>query len=143
MKGIRLIGIDFGRKRIGIAISDELGLIASPLKSIVNRDGAEIEEIRSILSETGAAKIVLGYPINMDGSVGPKALEAEKYKCLLEGALAVEVDLWDERLTTATALERMREEGLTRKKRKKAIDAAAAQVILSTYLDAHQRGGIR
>lgn len=129
-----MLGVDLGERRVGFAVTDALGLIASPLKSVAVRSPADaLAAILATLSETGAQQVILGHPLGMNGKAGAKAREAEAAAEELR-ARGATVRLWDERLTTAEAERALKEASLSRKERKARIDAVAAQRILSSYL---------
>ena len=133
---MRMIGLDLGEKRIGVAVSDELGMTAQGRENIIRTSDKEtVEAIKKVIFECKASTIVLGYPINMDSSSGDRARDAEKFKTLLETATGIPVVLWDERLTTKEAEAVMLEADVSRAKRRKNIDKLAAQLILQSYLD--------
>jgi len=134
---MRVLGIDLGDKRTGIAISDELGIIASPLKTIKTSDvHVLIREIVAIINETGASKIVLGQPLNMNGSSGKSVDKAADFMKLLEEATGLEVILQDERLSTVSAHKILNESNFGgSNKRKNIIDTLASSIILQTYLN--------
>lgn len=128
--------MDIGEKRIGVAISDELYFSANGLDVIERKNnGEDINKIAEIVSRYNVVKIVVGLPKNMDGSVGPSGEEVKKYVNKLQNALEVEVDFWDERLSTVAAEKTLIEADISRKKRKKVIDKMAAVFILQNYLD--------
>ena len=130
------VGIDLGDSRIGIAVSDELGIVASP-HSVLTSAGwnRDIENIARIVEEVGAGEVVVGLPVNRDGTHGPRAHKATEFAERLRKSLSVPVLLWDERLSTVQATRAMLEADLSRAKRKKAVDKAAASLILQNYLD--------
>jgi putative Holliday junction resolvase len=132
----RLMGLDLGEKTIGVALSDEMGWTAQALVTL-RRGGreADLRELRRIVVENAVAEIVVGHPLNMDGSVGPAARGAEKFARDLEEALHVPVHLWDERLSTVGAERVLLEADLSRRKRRQVIDRAAAAFILQGYLE--------
>ncbi len=140
----RTIGIDFGLARIGIAISDEMHIIASPLHTIKAEKKSEktvlkvISEIERYKTEYGSEidTIVIGLPLMMDGSVGHIADEVKHFVELLKLQTDIPIVTWDERLTTVQAERSLRETQMTRKKRSKVVDAVAAVIILQNYLDA-------
>ena len=136
-----VLGIDYGDRRIGLAISDSTGLIASGLATLERR-GPSVDvtdEIRRVCDEHGVERIVVGLPINMDGSHGPRAQTTLEFVERLREAVDVEVETWDERLTSVQADRLMLAADLSRKKRKKRIDRLAAQIMLQSYLDARVR----
>jgi len=130
-----IIALDIGDRRIGIAISDPLGMLARPL-AVVKRSGRDYQRIADLVREHGAERIVAGYPRNMDGSVGEQARKAEAYVGGLEEHVDVPIEFWDERLSTFEAERLMIEAGRRARDRRARIDAAAAAVILQDYLDA-------
>lgn len=137
----RLLGIDWGRVRLGLAVSDETGLIAQGLPSL-QRTGlvADMTRICQVASEWGVAGVVLGLPRNMDGSSGPAALEVEGFAQRLRERAGVPVHLWDERLTTLAAERTLIEAGVRRRARRSVVDQVAATMILQSFLD-RQRAG--
>jgi putative Holliday junction resolvase len=130
----RILGIDHGDVRIGIAMSDETAFLASPLTTVRNGKAA-VDEIVALVEEHGVETIVIGLPLNMDGSCGPATEKVRKFSARLAQQTAVPIIESDERLTTVTAHHRLREAGLDGKKRKGVVDMAAAQVILQDWLD--------
>ena len=138
MSGVRgrLLGIDPGTRRIGVAVSDELRLLATPVE-VIQRQSLErdLERIRSIAVEQDARAIVVGWPISLNGHVGPSAQSAETFAAQISELLECPVELWDERLSTVEA----RQYQSRRDRRRGApIDAHAAAVMLQHYLDAHR-----
>ena len=132
---MRIIAVDFGDARTGVAISDPDGLIAGRALTINERD--PMLAARAVCEEAescGAERIVLGYPKNMDGSIGPRALKCEEFKAMLEEMSGLEVVLWDERRTTVDAHRILSANGKRLKKHKKTVDAVAASLILEGYL---------
>ncbi len=132
----RALGIDLGEARIGLAISDELGMLAHPLETLAVKDIADsIARIAAIVARDKIAMIVLGLPRNMDGSYGPAAEKARAFAERLRAACACGVKLWDERLTTVAAQRALHEAGRNMKQSRKVIDQVAAQLILQGWLD--------
>ena len=132
---MRCLGIDFGSSRIGIAISDELGMLAHPLETIPN-DSLFLSKLRKIVLEKGISRIVVGIPRNMDGSYGPAAEKAKLFLSQLKSAFpGVQFVSWDERLTTVEAQRLLHAAGRDIKKSRPVIDQVAAQVLLQSYLD--------
>ncbi|MBI2756596.1 MAG: Holliday junction resolvase RuvX [Chloroflexi bacterium] len=140
MEDGRVLGIDPGERRVGLAVSDALRLIASPLQVLPRgRDlGPTLEAIARIAREERAVQIVVGYPINADGSIGPQARRSEEFARRLGAVLALPMQLWDERLSSAGAEEALRANGrdLRRARQRGELDAYAAAVMLQDYLDA-------
>jgi len=120
--------------RIGIAMSDETAFLASPLTTIQNGKGAA-DEITALVIEHGVEKIVIGLPLNMDGSAGPATEKTRAFAAKLAKKTAVPIVENDERLTTVTAHHNLREAGLDGKQRRGVVDMAAAQIILQDWLD--------
>jgi putative Holliday junction resolvase len=131
----RVLGIDHGDVRIGIAMSDETAFLASPLTTIQSGKSA-IDEIVALLIQHDVEKIVIGLPRNMDGSYGPATEKVRAFEEKLKTKTDVPVFEWDERLSTVSAHNALREAGLDGKKRKGVVDKVAAQIILQNYLDA-------
>jgi putative Holliday junction resolvase len=130
----RILGIDHGDVRIGIAMSDETAFLASPLTTVINGRSAA-DEIISLVEEHHVEKIVIGLPLNMDGSAGPATEKTRRFAAKLAGKTDVPIVEIDERLTTVTAHHNLREAGLDGRQRKGVVDMAAAQVILQDWLD--------
>lgn len=137
----RILGIDWGEKRIGLALSDPLGIIATGLETVEKKQDFDlISYLKKLIFEQEIAKIILGFPKNMDGSVGPKGEEVLAFKGSLEKEIDIPVILWDERLTTVSAQRSLREAEVKMKKGKKFLDKIAAVLILQNYLDhAHNK----
>ncbi|MDD5703294.1 MAG: Holliday junction resolvase RuvX [Dehalococcoidales bacterium] len=134
---MRALGLDIGDRRIGVALSDPLGILASPLLVFEHQDdAADIEFILSLVKKHQVEQIIVGLPQSMNGSIGPQAEKVKAFTEKLKEKAPVRVDFRDERLTTVTA-RRMLEESSTRKpgKKQKVYDAAAAAVILQSYLN--------
>ena len=134
---MRILAVDLGERRLGFAVCDSEQIIASPLR--VETVAHSYEALTSVLKaadETGARRIVVGHPRNMDGRCGPKAHEAEAFVAALRER-GLDAVLWDERLTTAEAEQALRPADLSRKERKARLDAVAAQRILAAYLAAN------
>jgi putative Holliday junction resolvase len=137
---VRTLGVDYGEKRIGLAISDPLGIFAQPHSVVDGTDArAAARRIAEISREREVETIVVGLPRNMNDTLGPKAIEALAFKELLEKETGLEVVTWDERLSTARAQRALRESSMSRKKRQQRVDAVAAQVVLQAYLDSKNR----
>jgi len=135
-----VMGIDLGTKNIGVALSDETCTLAQGRGVIPRGDGAQaIAKIKEMIKEYGVKEIIVGLPLNMDGSEGPRAADSRKFSERLKEETALPVRLWDERLSTKEAEDVMRQALMTRKKRKNVIDKMAAQLILQGYLDSLRR----
>lgn len=133
---MRIMGLDFGERTIGVAVSDELLWTAQGVKTIRrSSQDKDIEELRDIVREYEVGTIVLGYPKNMNGTTGPRAESTKKFARKLEDELAVPVVLWDERLSTVAAERALLQGDVSRAKRKQVVDKMAAVLILQGYLD--------
>jgi putative holliday junction resolvase len=133
---MRWLGIDYGESRIGVAISDDLGSFAVPVKTL-QRGPSTTKEICGLLDGQGAIGIVIGLPVNMDGTLGPSAAKAKEFGAQLQTALPTTlIRFWDERLTTVEAQKALHSAGKNAKQSRKIIDQVAAQILLQNYLDA-------
>ena len=133
---IRILGIDFGEKRIGISISDELGITAQGLPTIISKtEKDDIVNIKKVVDDYNVGKIVFGLPINMNGSIGPQAKKAIEFAEKLKDYCKIPIEMEDERLTTSSAEKVLIKGNRSRKKRKKVIDKMSAIIILQTFLD--------
>ena len=132
---MRIMAIDYGDAHTGIAISDPTGFLAG-FTTVINayRPEAVAEQIAALAKEHGVEELVLGHPINMDGTRGPRTGKAQAMKTLLEETTSLPVVLWDERRTTIDAHQILMNSGKNAKKRKKVVDAVAATLILEGYL---------
>lgn len=134
------LGIDYGEKRIGVAIGDEALRIAFPLRVLDNSGRRRVvEEISRIVKEREVTMIVVGLPIRLDGTRGIAAENVERFAAILKQHINVPVEFWDERLSTKIAERAMIEGGLRRARRRQCIDRATAQIILQSYLDARAK----
>lgn len=134
---MRILGLDVGSRTIGLAVSDPMGWTAQGLKTWPRKDGPQdLAEIKHLVQQYEVQKIVIGLPLNMNGTLGPAAREVEKWAEELKHALALEVVLWDERLSTVASERVLLEANVSRRKRKRVIDKMAAVFILQNYLDA-------
>ena len=134
----RILSLDVGEKRIGIALSDPSGTIAQGLRLYATTGSRprDIAAIGEVVREFEVSRVVVGLPKNLDGSLGPKAQEMVRFAESLERATGVPVDLWDERFSTDEAHRIFDMASVKRKKRRGSIDVMAAQIILQGYLDA-------
>jgi len=139
---MRILGIDYGEKRIGLAVSDELEITARGI-SVIERKSkkADMEAISSAVSEYGVDRIVVGYPLRLDGSAGIQCGKVDRFIASLREVVAVPVITWDETLSTKQAEELMREAGVKRKKKRGMVDRIAAGFILQDYLNKKARHG--
>ena len=132
----RLLGLDVGEARTGAAVSDPLGIVATPLETIrMQSDDADIDAVARLVGETDAVGIVVGLPLNQDGGEGPQARKVQAFIERLRQRVGIEIVTQDERFTSAIAQRTLRESNVRGKNRKKYIDQIAAQQILQTYLD--------
>jgi putative Holliday junction resolvase len=133
----RLLGVDFGTVRVGLAITDEMRIIASPLATYQRRDeGRDAEFFRQLVEREEVGGLVVGLPVHMSGDEGGKATEARKYGTWLAQIIGVPVAYWDERFTTVEAEAHLRSAGLSHQRRKARRDRVAAQILLQSYLEA-------
>jgi len=133
---MRILAIDHGTKRMGIAVSDDLKMIATPVGFLPAEPFAKfLADLKEILREKEVELIVVGMPRNMDGSYGQAALKVQEFVAVLKGAVAIPVRLWDERLTSAQANRFLIQGNVRREKRKGKVDAIAASILLQSYLD--------
>jgi putative holliday junction resolvase len=137
---MRALGLDLGSKRVGVAISDSGGAVATPIDTIHrSRDPqADRRRIAELVAEWEAEIVVVGLPLSLDGSIGPAAQGAMDEAEALGDTLSVPVVLQDERLTTVTAHDRLREQGLKGPRRTAVVDQTAAAVLLQAWLDARR-----
>lgn len=134
---MKILAVDLGTVRTGMAVSDMTELLASPVGTITQRDMEKlVEQVALTAKEQGAAEIVVGHPRNMDGSRGESAQRAEKFAAQLQEATSLPVNLWDERMTTMSAIGILNETNTRGKKRKAVVDTVSAVIILQNYLDA-------
>ena len=135
---LRILALDHGTKRSGVAISDELKMLAHPLEFILAESmPAFVERLRAILAEKPCELILVGMPRNMDGSFGPAAEKVREFIAKLQPQVTLPIKTWDERLTSTQANRMMTEGNVRRDQRKLKVDAMAAAVLLQSYLDAH------
>ena len=133
---MRVLALDAGEKRIGVAVSDPLGIIAQGVAVIARRDPeTDLNEIKRIVEEYKADSVVIGMPINMDGTKGKSAEKVNEFVERLKGRLSIPVYTYDERLSTKESEKFLISANVSRKKRKQVIDKMAAQLILESYLE--------
>jgi putative holliday junction resolvase len=132
----RLMGLDIGEKRIGIAVSDLLGMTAQGVETYNRKGEGDAEYIAAKAKQLGADTVVAGLPLNMNGTEGPSARKVREFMDEVK-ALGISIAFQDERLTTVSAERTLLEADMSREKRKKVIDKLAAVYILGTYLDIH------
>ena len=136
---MRILGLDYGTKTVGVAVSDALGLTAQAVETITRKEANKLRKtlarIEALVEEYQIEKIVLGYPKNMNNSSGIRCEETEAFKEMLERRTNLEVILWDERMSTMAAERTLIEGGVRRENRKTYVDQLAAVFILQGYLD--------
>src|SRR5262245_953143 len=133
---MRILALDHGTKRIGVAISDELKILAQPLEYIPAEPFADfLARLKELLREKEVELIVVGMPRNMDGSYGPAALKVQDFVAALSHAITVPIQTWDERLTSVQANRFLIQGKVRRDKRKEKVDKTAAAILLQSYLD--------
>ena len=133
---MRLMGLDYGDRRIGVALSDPFGWTAQGVGVVEKRrDGGELDAIAGLAREHEVGEIVVGLPRNMNGTIGPRGEICIAFAQNLREKLNLPVHLWDERLTTVSAERTLLEADISRKKRKQVVDKMAATLILQNYLD--------
>jgi len=138
---MRVMGLDYGDRRIGVAVSDEMGWTAQGLEVVERRSpDYDIERLVGIVKAYGITEIVLGLPKNMNGTIGPRGDICIAFAETLREKLQLPVHLWDERLTTVSAQRTLLEADVSRKKRKQVIDKMAAALILQGYMDSKSKG---
>jgi putative Holliday junction resolvase len=139
----RVLGIDYGKARIGVAVSDELGLLAHPLETIPGaKVDAAVKRIAEIAREKNVERVIVGLPRHLNGEMGTAAADVQAFAAKLRPALSCEVLLWDERLTTTAAHRALRDAGQKTRNTRSVVDQVAAQMILQGYLDRVQSSSI-
>ncbi len=142
---MRILGLDFGSKTVGVAVSDELLITAQGVEIVRRKSPAKLRQtlarIEELISQYNVERIVLGYPKNMNNTEGERCEKTKEFKEMLERRTGLEVVLWDERLTTVAADRSMMETGIRRENRKEFVDEIAAIFILQGYLDFLRNSG--
>ena len=135
MAGSRILALDYGTKRIGVALSDELGWTAQPLETFERRTlDRDIAHILQLVGTHEVGRVLLGFPLQLDGREGPAIQAMREFATRLEQGLSVPLVLWDERMTTKAAEDLLIAADVSRKKRKGAVDRIAAAILLQSYL---------
>ena len=136
---MRLLGLDYGEKYVGVAVSDPSGILASPLESVYRKEENKLRKtyarIEEIVREYGVEKIIVGLPKNMNNTEGDSAAHCREFTANVERRTGLPVVLWDERLSSISANRVLMETGVRRENRKEVIDKIAASIILQNYLD--------
>lgn len=134
---MRIMGLDVGQKRIGIALSDPMGWTAQGHSVLQRSSKDDMAALKALCAEQEVDLIVVGFPLNMNGTEGPKAMEIKEFASSLGEYTGLPIELWDERLTTVTAEKILIQADVSRRKRRQVIDKMAAAFILQAYLDRH------
>lgn len=141
MNTARVLGIDYGDVRIGIAVSDLMGWTAQGVETIHRKnEEQDIARIGELIRQYEVEKIVLGFPKNMNGTIGPRGEISQQFAEMLTEKFGLPVILWDERLSTMAAERMLVSADVSRKKRKQVVDKMAAAIILQNYLDSQSSG---
>jgi putative Holliday junction resolvase len=139
---MRVLGLDYGSKTVGVAVSDPLGFTAQAVETIWRKQENKLRKtlarIDELISEYQVGEIVVGYPKNMNNTIGERAVKSLEFKEMLEKRTGLPVVMWDERLTTLEANRTLMESGVRRENRKQYLDELAAVFILQGYLDLHR-----
>jgi putative holliday junction resolvase len=142
MPGVKAAGLDFGQARVGLAVSDELGLLAHPRPHLDGRElSSTLTKLASLSKEEGWTHIVVGMPRNLDGTFGLAARKAQRFAALVKQATKLPVVLVDERLSTREAQSRLTASGVDARQSRSKIDSAAAAILLQMWLDQNAHGG--
>lgn len=131
----RILGIDVGEARVGLALSDELGMLAHPLETVQVKEGNPLKRVAEVIVREKIETVVIGLPRNMSGTYGPAAEKAREFAAKLQKLSTCTVKFWDERLTTVAAQKQLHETGKNAKNSRAVIDQVAAVLILQGYLD--------
>jgi putative Holliday junction resolvase len=133
---MRILALDHGTRRVGVAVSDELQMIAQPLEYISPEPFADfLARLKEIIRAKEISLLLIGMPRNMDGSYGPAALKVQEFVAALKDAVTIPIKTWDERLTTVQAQKFLIQGGVRRDQRKQKVDKTAAAILLQSYLD--------
>jgi putative Holliday junction resolvase len=139
---MRILALDLGKKRIGLALSDELGLTAQGLPTLQRKNNrTDLAELARIAQANGVNLILIGEPLHMSGDAGFQAQNAREFSELVARRTGIQIRLWDERLTTVEASRVLRDSGISIEKRAQAIDRLSAVILLQSYLDFRALGG--
>lgn len=137
----RWMGLDYGTKTVGVAVSDVLGITVQGVETVTRKSNKKLRQtlarIEALIEEYEVSKVVLGLPKNMNNTLGERAEETKEFQAMLQRRTGLEVVLWDERLTTMESERILQEGGVRRENRKERIDWMAATLILQSYMDAH------
>ena len=135
----RVLALDLGKRRIGLALSDELGITAQGLETLERTNiRADLAQLQQTIANHNVSRILIGNPLHMSGREGRQVEHARDFGARLHAATGLPVEFWDERLTTVEAQRVLRQSGISIEKRAKAVDRLAAVILLESYLDAHR-----
>ena len=135
----RILALDVGEARIGLAVSDETGVLATPAEAIKRTDPkSDARAVIAAAERVGAGRIVVGMPVSLNGTYGPQARRVQGFRRILIEATELPVESWDERFSTVEAERRLRESGVEPSRDRARLDSAAAAIILQSFLDAHR-----
>lgn len=134
----RVLGLDYGKRRIGVAISDGLGLTAQPLDTVINKPNQVMEQLKTIIKQRQVTRIVIGLPKHLSNKEGAKAEEAREFGAKLIAETQLPVDFIDERLSTVAAQRILMQSNMSGRKKRQVIDKLAAGIILQTWLDSRK-----
>ncbi|CAN5452402.1 Holliday junction resolvase RuvX [soil metagenome] len=138
----RVLGVDFGQARIGVAVSDELGMLAHPVETVPAANASvAAKRIAQLAREKNVERVIVGVPRHMNGAIGAAAEHVQAFAAKLRPLLTCPVELWDERLSTTAANRALRKSGAKTRQTRGIVDQVAAQMILQSYLDSRQMGG--
>ena len=140
----RILAVDLGDRRLGLALSDGLGITAQPAGTLTSHGRAkDVREVRELVKQRGVVQVVIGDPLHLSGKVGARAEQARSFAQALASSLSgVDVELWDERLTTAQVERELIVANVSRRKRRQVVDSLSAVLILQSYLDARSAHGM-
>jgi putative Holliday junction resolvase len=142
-RAVRVLALDVGDRRIGVAVSDELGVTAQGVTTIHRRSwAADLAEIARLVEQWGAESVVVGWPLTLEGTVGPRARIVQDFIKRLERVVRIPITTWDERYSTVTAERVLLDADVSRAKRRQVVDKTAAVVILQHFLDARANQGV-
>ncbi len=141
---MRILGLDYGEKRIGLAISDEMGITAQGLPTLTRKDlEKDLAALEKVTRQFAVEKIVIGYPLRLNGTEGIQCEKVNRFAGILEKRFSIPIFKWDETLTTSQAEAILTDAKVSRKKRKAVVDKLAAMIILQDYLDHLKKDGVK
>lgn len=138
---MKILGLDYGESRIGVAVSDEAGVMAQGLATLARKNRkSDLQALATVIEKQQIERIVLGYPLRIDGTAGIQCEKVRRFAVLLEKTFHLPVVCWDEAFSTKEAEEMMRQMKVKRNKKREMVDRIAASIILQDYLNAHPHG---